>query len=96
VGGISDLRRHRGFVPYEVYELTKNISALKVLALVINVAIVVYLLVAKRLFWLRGGGKTERAEHERDTGWAPVERATPAPAASAPMWSSPGPAWARR
>lgn len=69
------------FVPYEVWELSKSISALKILALVINVAIVVYLLVAKRLFGLRGGGRAERAEHERDTGWAPVERATPRPPA---------------
>ncbi len=45
------------FVPYEIYELTKNVSALKVLALVINLAIVAYLLFAKRLFGLRGGGK---------------------------------------
>ena len=65
------------FVPYEVYELTKSVSALKVLTLVINLAIVVYLLVAKRLFGLRGGGRAERAEHERDTGWEPIERATP-------------------
>ena len=69
------------FVPYEIYELTKSISALKVLALVINLAIVAYLLFAKRLFGLRGGGKAERAEHEEDTGWAPVERATPVPPA---------------
>jgi uncharacterized membrane protein (DUF2068 family) len=67
------------FVPYEIYELTKTISALKVLALVINLAIVAYLLFAKRLFGLRGGGKAERAEQERDTGWAPLERATPRP-----------------
>jgi uncharacterized membrane protein (DUF2068 family) len=79
------------FVPYEVYELAKSFSALKVLALVINVAIVVYLLVAKRLFGLRGGGRAKRAEHERDTGWAPIERATPAPAASAPMLVKPRP-----
>jgi uncharacterized membrane protein (DUF2068 family) len=65
------------FVPYQVYELTKTISALKVLALVINLAIVAYLLFAKRLFGLRGGGKAERAEQERDTGWASLERATP-------------------
>ena len=69
------------FVPYEVYELTKSISALKVVALVINVAIVVYLLVAKRLFGLRGGGRAERAEHDADTGWAPLERSTPRPSA---------------
>src|SRR6202046_2359064 len=67
------------FVPYETYELTKSVSALKVLALVINLAIVAYLLIAKRLFGLRGGGKAERAEHEEDTGWAPIERATPVP-----------------
>ena len=67
------------FVPYEIYELTKSVSALKVLALVINLAIVAYLLIAKRLFGLRGGGKAERAEHEKDTGWAPIERATPVP-----------------
>lgn len=69
------------FVPYEVYELTKSISALKVLALVINAAIVVYLLAAKRLFGLRGGGKAEKAEYDADTGWEPIERATPAPEA---------------
>jgi uncharacterized membrane protein (DUF2068 family) len=69
------------FVPYEIYELTKSVSALKVLALVINLAIVAYLLLAKRLFGLRGGGKAERAEHEEDTGWAPIERATPVPLA---------------
>jgi hypothetical protein len=65
------------FVPYELYELTKSISALKVLALVINLAIAAYLLMAKRLFGLRGGGRAERAELAADIGWAPVERATP-------------------
>ncbi|MBV9093934.1 MAG: DUF2127 domain-containing protein, partial [Streptosporangiaceae bacterium] len=79
------------FVPYEVYELTKSISALKILALVINVAIVVYLLVAKRLFGLRGGGKAERAEYDADTGWAPIERATPTLAAHTPLPAEPKP-----
>ena len=65
------------FVPYEILELIKSITALKVVALVINLAIAVYLLFAKRLFGLRGGGKAERAEHEADTGWAAIERATP-------------------
>jgi uncharacterized membrane protein (DUF2068 family) len=65
------------FVPYEIYELTKGISWLKLLTLVINLAIVAYLLAAKRLFGLRGGGKAERAEREHDTGWAAIERATP-------------------
>ena len=39
------------------------------------------LLIARRLYGLRGGGKAERAEHEEDTGWAPIERATPVPLA---------------
>jgi uncharacterized membrane protein (DUF2068 family) len=69
------------FLPYEVYELTKTVTWLKVLALVINVAIVVYLLYAKRLFGLRGGGKAERARHDADVGWPAIERATPHPAA---------------
>jgi uncharacterized membrane protein (DUF2068 family) len=66
-------------VPYEIYELTQGVSALKVLTLVINAAIVVYLLVSRRLFGIRGGGKADRTEHERDTGWEPIERATPVP-----------------
>jgi uncharacterized membrane protein (DUF2068 family) len=65
------------FVPYEVWELTKSVSALKVITLILNIAIVVYLLLAKRLFGLRGGGKAERAEHDADTGWAAIEAATP-------------------
>jgi uncharacterized membrane protein (DUF2068 family) len=65
------------FVPYEIHELIKSITALKVVTLVINLAIAVYLLYAKRLFGLRGGGRVERAEREADTGWTAIERATP-------------------
>jgi len=65
------------FLPLEVYELTKSISVLKILAFVINVAIVIYLLYAKRLFGLRGGGKAEEALRERDVGWEALERSAP-------------------
>jgi len=65
------------FIPYEIYELLKSVTTLKVVALVINVAIAVYLLYAKRLFGLRGGGKVEQAQREADTGWTAIERATP-------------------
>jgi uncharacterized membrane protein (DUF2068 family) len=75
------------FVPYEVYELAKGVSALKVVALVLNLAVAAYLLFAKRLFGLHGGGKAERAEHDADTGWPPIERATPAP--STPSHAAP-------
>ena len=43
------------FMPYEIYELTRSISVLKVGALTLNVLIAVYLLFSKRLFGLRGG-----------------------------------------
>ena len=69
------------FIPYEIYELTKTISWLKVLTFVINVAIAVYLLYSKRLFGLRGGGKAEKAEHDADVGWSALEQATPRPGA---------------
>jgi hypothetical protein len=65
------------FVPYEIYELAKSVTALKLVALVLNLAVAVYLLLAKRLFGLRGGGKTERAQYEADVGWTAIERATP-------------------
>jgi uncharacterized membrane protein (DUF2068 family) len=65
------------FVPYEVYELAKGVSALKVLTLVLNLAVAIYLLRAKRLFGLRGGGKAERALYDADVGWPAIERATP-------------------
>jgi uncharacterized membrane protein (DUF2068 family) len=65
------------FVPLEVWELTKTVSVFKVAALVVNVAIVVYLLVAKRLFGIRGGAEAERRERERDSGWPVLEATAP-------------------
>jgi uncharacterized membrane protein (DUF2068 family) len=65
------------FIPYEIDELVKGVTTLKVVALIINLAIALYLLYAKRLFGVRGGGRAERAEREADTGWTAIERATP-------------------
>lgn len=64
-------------LPVEVYELTKRISPLKITALVVNLAIVAYLLYAKRLFGLRGGGEAEHALRQRDAGWEALERTAP-------------------
>jgi uncharacterized membrane protein (DUF2068 family) len=53
------------FIPLEVYEVVEKISWLKITILVINVAAVLYLLLAKRLFGLRGGHAAyEAALHE--------------------------------
>jgi uncharacterized membrane protein (DUF2068 family) len=65
-------------VPYEVYELTISVSVFKVVTLIINVAVVLYLLLAKRLFGLRGGHRAEQARRELSSGWGAIERATPA------------------
>ena len=61
------------FLPYEVYELSRSVSPLKVAALVVNVAIAAYLLYAKRLFGLRGGPMVDD-----DVGWDVLERTAPA------------------
>ena len=42
-------------LPYEVYDLTNKVTALRVVAFLINLALVVYLVVTKRLFGVRGG-----------------------------------------
>ena len=43
------------FIPFEVYEITEKVTVLRALALAVNVAAVLYLLLSKRLFGLRGG-----------------------------------------
>jgi uncharacterized membrane protein (DUF2068 family) len=53
------------FLPLEIYELTKDVTYLKVAAFVINIALVVYLVWRKRLFGVRGGREAfERERHE--------------------------------
>jgi uncharacterized membrane protein (DUF2068 family) len=69
-------------LPLEIYEILTRTTALKVIAFVINVAVVIYLLVAKRLFGLRGGAAADAAEGELDQGWEALERRAPPPAAA--------------
>ncbi len=57
-------------VPLEIYELIHGVSVLKTITLVINVAIVVYLLLAKRLFGLRGGHRADMIQRRELGGWA--------------------------
>jgi uncharacterized membrane protein (DUF2068 family) len=66
-------------VPLEVYEIIDKPTALKAITLVINVAIAVYLIVAKRLFGIRGGGRALDELRAADAGWPAVELATPRP-----------------
>jgi uncharacterized membrane protein (DUF2068 family) len=55
------------FLPLEVYEITEKVTAFRAIALVINVAAVVWLLWTKRLFGLNGGAAAYRAEHDQAT-----------------------------
>ncbi|MBV8991722.1 MAG: DUF2127 domain-containing protein [Solirubrobacterales bacterium] len=64
-------------LPLEIYEIIHSSSALKIIGFIVNLAVVVYLLFAKRLFGLRGGGSAEEAERARDNSWQAIERATP-------------------
>jgi uncharacterized membrane protein (DUF2068 family) len=68
-------------LPLEIYEIVTRTTVLKVLAFVVNVAVVIYLLFAKRLFGLRGGAAADEAEGERDQGWEALERTAPPVAA---------------
>ena len=77
-------------LPLEIYELTHRLSGFKIVTLIINVAVVVYLLLAKRLFGLRGGVAAEHEVRQRDSGWEALERATPG--LDAPMPSEVQPA----
>lgn len=62
------------FIPLEVFELIEHVSAFKIVLLIINVAAVVWLVLAKRLFGVRGGMAAERAENE-EVSLLTVERA---------------------
>ncbi|MBV9363498.1 MAG: DUF2127 domain-containing protein, partial [Solirubrobacterales bacterium] len=60
----------------EIYEIIHKGTALKVIGFIINLAVVVYLLFAKRLFGLRGGGAVDEAERACDMSWETISRAT--------------------
>jgi uncharacterized membrane protein (DUF2068 family) len=64
-------------LPLELYELSHSVTPFKVIALIVNIAIVIYLLLAKRLFGIRGGAAAEEALRERDVGIQALLRTTP-------------------
>jgi uncharacterized membrane protein (DUF2068 family) len=62
-----------GFLPFEIHELIKRITWVRIAALVVNVAILVWLVWRKRLFGIRGGVRALEAETvvDRETLFAP-------------------------
>jgi uncharacterized membrane protein (DUF2068 family) len=65
-------------LPLEVYEIVHRVSVLKVIGFAINLAIVIYLIYAKRLFGVRGGGAVDEARREASMSWPEIESTTPA------------------
>jgi uncharacterized membrane protein (DUF2068 family) len=67
------------FLPLEIYDLSNGVTVTRVLTFAINVAAVVYLLVSKRLFGLRGG-RAAYDEERRGEQLLDLERASTQPA----------------
>jgi hypothetical protein len=61
-------------LPIEIYELIEKITVFRVGALVLNIAAVIYLLLSKRLFGLRGGHAAYEAQRH-ETSLLEVEEA---------------------
>jgi uncharacterized membrane protein (DUF2068 family) len=66
------------FLPYEIYDLSSKVTALRAAAFAVNLALVIYLVGTKRLFGVRGG---RRAYEERLREGSIIEQATEAAAA---------------
>jgi uncharacterized membrane protein (DUF2068 family) len=65
------------FVPLEVDELVTSVSTLKFILLIVNLAVVLYLLLGKRLFGLRGGHAVDVARRRAGGGWEAIDRGPP-------------------
>ncbi len=76
------------FLPLEIYELTERITWLRIGALLINIAAVIYLLLSKRLFGIRGGGKAYEAERN-SVSLLEVERSALTSGEAVPAVSAP-------
>jgi uncharacterized membrane protein (DUF2068 family) len=67
------------FLPLEIYELTEHVSWLKIATLVLNILAVLYILLTKRLFGLRGGHRAFE-EERRGASLLEVEESAGVPA----------------
>ncbi|GIG61390.1 hypothetical protein Lfu02_57620 [Longispora fulva] len=65
------------FIPIEIYELAERVTWVRIGALVVNIAAVLYILLSKRLFGLRGGAAAHEAERH-ETSLLEVEDASTA------------------
>jgi uncharacterized membrane protein (DUF2068 family) len=73
-------------LPYEIYDLTDKITATRVIFFLINLALVVYLVVTRRLFGARGGKEAYEARLRSESV---VQEASNAIAAQRPAEATP-------
>jgi hypothetical protein len=65
-------------LPLEIYDLVEKVTPLRIGTLLVNIALVLYLLISKRLFGIRGGKKAHEA-HLRGESLIEVEQAAQEP-----------------
>lgn len=61
----------------EAFQLASSASPGTIIGMVINLAVVVYLLISKRLFGVRGGAAAVAAERDHDISWEALRRHLP-------------------
>ncbi len=61
-------------LPLEIYDLTRKLSALALVLLAVNLALVVYLIITKRLFGVRGGKQAYDARLRSESVLAEAQR----------------------
>jgi uncharacterized membrane protein (DUF2068 family) len=61
------------FLPLEIYELIDRVTVFRIGTLIVNIAIVVYLVYAKRLFGIRGGARREHEVRMADASWPAIQ-----------------------
>ncbi len=76
-------------LPYEIYDLANKITATRVIFFVINLALVLYLVITKRLFGLRGGRRAYEARLRRESILQATITAAGAARAAGPAGSVP-------
>jgi len=77
-------------LPLEILELTRHVTALRVVGFVINVAVVIYLVKAKRLFGLGGEEPARTVDLETIAGTPNPQKARPAAGEPPPGSGDPG------
>jgi uncharacterized membrane protein (DUF2068 family) len=76
-------------IPYELYELAAKVTALRLTAFLINLALLLYLVLSKRLLGVRGGKAAYEARLRSESIMQAAIDATTGPAATGPAATSP-------